>query len=217
MIEKIFSGKGGIRLMNKKGRMLGMLLVAALVVGQMPWMAEKAVADEDIDVTEISIDPVSLSLTVGDDSNLTATVVPENATKPTVNWISQDESIAAVDGNGNVTATGIGSTIITAKWTEDDSISANCSVRVKGNIDATVQKYEGEYDAKEHGIEITVNEPDSGAVIKYMDSDNSYVLDECPTITNVNDSPKTIYYRITAEDYHPFTGFETVTINPADP
>ncbi|MDO4175774.1 MAG: S-layer homology domain-containing protein, partial [Eubacteriales bacterium] len=72
-------------------------------------------AKAEIPVTGITLDQAELTLTAGESAQLTATVQPENATNPTVTWSSNDEDVATVDDNGNITAVGVGTATITAQ------------------------------------------------------------------------------------------------------
>lgn len=56
-----------------------------------------------VQAEEIIIDAVSDQVYAGETLQLTATILPENATYKTVNWASSNESIATVDRNGLVT------------------------------------------------------------------------------------------------------------------
>ena len=127
----------------------------------------------------------------------------------------------AVPGIFTASATGITSKDYISNFTSDDS---NYSVSVSGNeltlvsgseIQATVTGYNGTYDGQAHGISVTVTDPSSGAVIKYGTSEGTYNLDNSPTITDVSDSPKTFYYKVTANGYADKTGSATVTISQA--
>ncbi|WP_394917354.1 Ig-like domain-containing protein [uncultured Robinsoniella sp.] len=60
---------------------------------------------------------------------LTATVNPENATNKNVSWESSEPGVAAVDGNGLVTAVSDGPATITVT-TEDGGFTAQCEVTV---------------------------------------------------------------------------------------
>lgn len=80
-------------------------------------------------------------------------------------------------------------------------------------ITAAAEGFEGAYDGKEHGITVTVTDPSSGATIKYGKKAGTYDLDASPTITNVVDSPLTVYFKVTADGYKDYTGSATVTIN----
>lgn len=66
-----------------------------------------------IDVTSITLDQDSASVEEGKTITLAATVLPENATNPTVTWTSSDESIATV-ADGVVTGISAGTATITA-------------------------------------------------------------------------------------------------------
>lgn len=65
-------------------------------------------------VESISFDKTEGILTVGNTHQIKATVSPENASDQTLTWTSSDESIATVDGSGNVAAKAAGSATITA-------------------------------------------------------------------------------------------------------
>jgi hypothetical protein len=79
-----------------------------------------------VPVTEVSLDRNTLTLTVGDEVTLTATVTPDNATNKTVAWTSSNESVATVSG-GKVKALAAGNVNITAKAGEQ---TASCSVAI---------------------------------------------------------------------------------------
>ena len=81
-----------------------------------------------IDVTDITLNPSSLALKVGDTAQLTARVTPDNATDADVNWSSDNTAAAKVNSNGVVTAVGEGSAVITA---EAGTFTAQCQVTVE--------------------------------------------------------------------------------------
>lgn len=66
-------------------------------------------------------------LKVGEVFTLTAYIYPEDATDKTVAWTSDNEAVAVVDANGNVTAVSIGTSTITASC---GNYSASCVVSV---------------------------------------------------------------------------------------
>lgn len=85
------------------------------------------VTDVAIPATKIHLDAKEKTLTAGDKTKLTATVTPADSTD-SVTWKSSDESVAAVDKDGNVTAKAAGTATITATAGE---YSAECAVTVK--------------------------------------------------------------------------------------
>ena len=81
-------------------------------------------------VTEITIDKPTLTLKAGGTGKLTAVVEPADAENNDIIWETSDDSVATVDENGNVTAVGVGTAIITAR-TSDCSVVASCEVTVE--------------------------------------------------------------------------------------
>lgn len=83
-------------------------------------------------VTGVTLSQTALSLKVGASANLSANIMPVNATDKTVQWSSDNTRIASVDENGKVTAIGIGTAYITVT-TIDGSYTATCKVMVSSN------------------------------------------------------------------------------------
>ena len=81
----------------------------------------------NIPVESVSLDKANLELTEGETAQLTATVLPDNATNKNVTWSTSNASIATVDANGEVTAVSAGTATITATA---DGKSATCTVTV---------------------------------------------------------------------------------------
>ena len=82
-----------------------------------------------------------------------------------------------------------------------------------GTITASAADVTAPYDGNPHGITVNVTAPASGSTVRYGLAADSCTANASPTITNVSDSPKTIYYKVTADNYNDFTGSATVTIN----
>ena len=71
---------------------------------------------QNVPVQSITVTPASITAKVGEGSiQLTATVLPANATNKTVTWISKNEQVVKVDSSGKVTIIGAGDTAIEAK------------------------------------------------------------------------------------------------------
>ncbi len=81
---------------------------------------------------------------------------------------------------------------------------------------ASAKNQEFTYDGMPHGITVNVTHPARGVTVKYGESADNCTLDTCPTITNVSDSPKIIYYEAKAEGFTTAEGSATVTINRAE-
>ena len=79
-----------------------------------------------VPVTDITLDNASLTLIVGENATLNATVLPENATDKTVTWTSSNKNVATVS-DGVVTAVKAGTSTITAKAGDK---TATCAVTV---------------------------------------------------------------------------------------
>ena len=85
------------------------------------------VAAARIPVSSVTLDNTSATLDEGEKLQLTATVLPDDATDRTVKWASSDPSTVSVD-NGTVKAVGLGTATVTA--TAGGS-SAKCEVTVQ--------------------------------------------------------------------------------------
>ena len=80
-------------------------------------------------VTGVSLNTNSLTLEEGGTATLTATITPSNATDQNVTWSSDNQNVATVDQNGEVTAVSAGTATITVT-TADGSKTATCAVTV---------------------------------------------------------------------------------------
>ena len=85
---------------------------------------------ENIAVTNVILNAEKVSMTVGSTSQLTATVIPGNATNKEVVWKTSDSSVATVDSNGKVTAKASGNADITVITTDGEK-TASCRIEVK--------------------------------------------------------------------------------------
>lgn len=83
-----------------------------------------------IKVTQIQLSQTRASLNEGKELQLTATVLPTEATNQSLTWSSSVEGVATVDSTGKVTAIKAGTTVITATAKDDSGISASCTVQV---------------------------------------------------------------------------------------
>ena len=90
---------------------------------------------ELICVTSITLDKTSLSLQIGEEETLKATVKPDNATDKSVTWSSSNTSVATVDNNGKVTAVAAGCATITCTANDGSGVETFCRLTVTLNAD----------------------------------------------------------------------------------
>ncbi len=81
-------------------------------------------------VTSISLNKQAMTLNLGEEYTLTATIFPDNADDKTVIWSSSNPEVATVDSQGKVTALTTGTAAITATTTDGSNLSASCEVTV---------------------------------------------------------------------------------------
>ena len=78
-------------------------------------------------VTSVSLNKSSISLLVGEQEQLSATITPNDATDKTMIWSSLDEKVASVDKTGKVIAIGKGETVVTV---QSSSVGAKAECKV---------------------------------------------------------------------------------------
>ena len=107
-------------------------IVAKTFAGQ---TAECLITVIPTDAEGIKLDITTITVIIGEEFTLTATITPEDTTDQTVTWYSSNNSIATVDDNGKVTAIKDGPCIISAKT--HNNKQATCNVYVDPvNIEA---------------------------------------------------------------------------------
>ncbi|WP_457945435.1 Ig-like domain-containing protein [Caproiciproducens sp. LBM24188] len=82
-----------------------------------------------VPATGVAVNKSAITLAMGKDEALTATVFPEDTSDKAVQWTSSDESVATVDSFGKILAVKPGTAIITAT-THDGGFTASCTVTV---------------------------------------------------------------------------------------
>ena len=88
-----------------------------------------------VNVTGVTLAQTEGVLKVGGTLTLTPTIAPDDATDKRVTWTTSDAAVATVDGNGVVTAQGLGTATITATATNgtadtSDDLTATFTVNV---------------------------------------------------------------------------------------
>ncbi|MEK4361132.1 immunoglobulin-like domain-containing protein [Paenibacillus sp. FSL M8-0212] len=97
-----------------------------------------ALSGKNVPVRGISLDQTTLSIVEGKSGQLTATVLPANATKKAVTWSSSNPAVATVSATGRVTAVAAGTASITVT-TVDGGFSSSATVTVTPLVDGTPQ------------------------------------------------------------------------------
>ena len=86
-------------------------------------------------VTSIEVTPTEYEGVEGSEFQLTAIILPEEATNKVVIWSSSDEVIASVSEDGLVKVLKEGNTVITASTTDGSNLTATCKITVLTSID----------------------------------------------------------------------------------
>lgn len=80
-------------------------------------------------VTILTLSSETLSLNPRQSAQLTASITPANATYKMLTWTSSDPEVAIVDANGNISAKGLGTAIISVT-PENSGTTGTCTVTV---------------------------------------------------------------------------------------
>ncbi len=100
------------------------------ITGDLTVTVSTAASEEDVPVTGVTLDQDSLLLGGHDCAQLTAEVLPEDASNKTVSWQSSDTNVVTVDDTGLVTAVYRGKATVTVV-TDDGQKTAECAVTVE--------------------------------------------------------------------------------------
>lgn len=129
------------------------------------------VQDKSEKVT-LSLDAQFLNLTVGQSSQVQATVVPQDGA--TVTWNSNDPTVATVDSTGLVSGVAAGTTTITATATAPGGIvrTAHLDVAVQGETGVNLpQRFQTTITQEEHEAQTTYDLDTDG-----MDTEGIYAI-----------------------------------------
>ena len=194
------------------------------VIGNQDVIISKGQASTTVNITinpipvqEVRLDKNDISIYKGYSEQLIATVFPDNATDKNISWSSADESIAAVDQNGKVTAKGKGTTTITASSKE--GVQATCQITVTipcvmlqlDNYNVTLNKgesYKMTYKVSPLDCTDTVTWKSSDENVLRIDADNNWIGINAGivTVTGTTDSGVTSLCTVTVmQDLSEFT------------
>ena len=103
---------------------------SGLIISNLKFYAEMTV----VDVSSVTItEPATTSLAVGYSEQLTATVLPANATDKSLTWSSSDANVVEVDQTGKITALSAGNATITATSVQNEIISDDVTFSVSSS------------------------------------------------------------------------------------
>ena len=135
--------------MERKNRLSSLLTRKYLVIPKLfvPFLVFTQEKSATVDVTSITLDPATASMTLGGETlTLTPTVLPADATDKTVTWTTSNASVATV-ADGIVTAVAAGTVTITANANAGSGVTDTCTVTVT----APATKYDITVGENEHG------------------------------------------------------------------
>ncbi|WP_281612577.1 Ig-like domain-containing protein [Flammeovirga sp. SubArs3] len=94
---------------------------------------------DDVRVSGVEVSGAGNAIEIGETVQLTASLLPSNATHKSVTWSSNDETIATVDQAGLVTAVANGNVVIKATTTDGGfTASTNVAVGVEPEVDLVI-------------------------------------------------------------------------------
>lgn len=150
-----------------------------------------------VSVTNITGDS-SVKVGIGDSVKINASVYPTNATNKSLSYASQDESVATVDSNGNVTGVKKGETTVIVSSVDKPSVTASVAVYV---LD----------DPKVTGIV-------ASSYTTSVNKGDSYTFDGTVTASYSSGSPKVVTENLSYSGIDTSTGGnKTLTITYTDP
>lgn len=86
-----------------------------------------------IEAEEITISDTDISVGIGKSKTVTATFSPENTTDKTLTWTSDNEAVATVSQDGEITGVSAGTAVVECK--SSNGLSGKCVVTVGGKAD----------------------------------------------------------------------------------
>jgi len=173
-------------------------------------------------VSSVSLNKTDLSLNVGEEETLTATVLPEDATDKSVSWSSNDTSVATVDQSGKVTAVAAGTAVITVTTT-DGGLEASCTVTVSDVVSYSLAITPAEAEILLSGTQayvvtlttvrngVSSESEATGAVLTVSNSETASVSGL--TVTGLKEGTVTVTAKFTPEGSEELSAVATLTVS----
>ena len=104
-------------------------------VAETPEIPETPETPKDVKVQQITLTPSASSVVVGESLQITAKVLPENATNTTLKWkITPENILKPTAASGQFTAQQVGEALVRAEAADGSGITAECKVVVKPRL-----------------------------------------------------------------------------------
>jgi len=88
----------------------------------------------DSTIEKFVLTPSIANMNPGEKMQLELDVTPSNIVLPDLSWSSSDTSVATVDGNGLVTAVGLGKATVTVTMSDLGGLTAECQITVTNDL-----------------------------------------------------------------------------------
>lgn len=125
---------------DQNGRVVGVSIGSAVITATAAdgsGVSDAVIIKVIYPVKDITLSESKVTIFVDDTISIKATVNPENATVKDLIWTSDDESIAKVYQDGDVTGIAPGRTIVHATSTDGNEVVASCTIIVKERLSAS--------------------------------------------------------------------------------
>ena len=172
-----------------------------------------------IAVTDVTLNKTSTTIVVGNSEQLSANVLPVNASKRIVTWNSSNTAVATVSSNGLVTGVSAGTAIITVT-SQDGEKKANCMVTVTSVVsnDASLaeilvnNRFAVPVQGSATSWEITVEYTTSIAILATPNHSGANIQQGHQGVKIVNVGTNIIDIMVTAENGHKVNHILVVTV-----
>ena len=152
-------------------------------------------APEEIPVSSVTLNQPAAEMIVGETVQLSATILPSNATEKALTWASSKQSVATVSNSGLVTAVAEGTSTITVSA---GGKSANCAITVKEKVipvtSVALNKTELSLNVGGEYMLVATVKPDDATdkIINWKSSDESVVTVKDGKVTAKKEGSATV-------------------------
>lgn len=171
------------------------------------------VVKEVIQPTSIEIEAEKEQISVSEELQLTATVLPENTTRKDVVWSVNDDTLASINNKGVLIGKDVGEVIVTATSVSDNNIKGTKTIKI--TQDKNRQIFEAENAVLEHAAkmnEATSNNPSGGGYVGQLSSATKVTFN----ITSEEDTSAVLSIRLALVIERNFDAIFTIKVNDVD-